>query len=86
MYKFSIPIEIIPHFGIEYYIVLNNLWSISKYGRNIQQNQEGLQRLCTQNCKFGKVADPLTYAGSKNANENRDYERKGREPMNPEDI
>lgn len=33
-----------------------------------------------------KVADPQTYAGSKNANENRDYERKGREPMNPEDI
>lgn len=33
-----------------------------------------------------KVADPQTYAGSKNANENRDNERKGREPMNPEDI
>ena len=33
-----------------------------------------------------KVADPQTYTGSNNANENTDYERRGKEPMNPEDI
>lgn len=30
-----------------------------------------------------KVADPQTYTDSNNANENRDYVRRGKEPMNP---
>ena len=35
----------------------------------------------------GKVADPQTYTGSNNPNENRDFQRRRRkEPMNPEDI
>lgn len=33
-----------------------------------------------------KIANPDTYTGSNNANENRDYEKRGKEPMDPEDI
>ena len=33
-----------------------------------------------------KVADPQTYTGSNNPNENRDFQRRRKEPMNPEDI
>lgn len=33
-----------------------------------------------------KIADPDTYTGSNNVNENRNYEKAGKEPMNPEDI
>ena len=32
------------------------------------------------------VADPDVYAGSNNANENRENEKGGNEPMNAEDI
>ncbi len=31
-----------------------------------------------------KVADPQTYTNPNNANEDRDYERRGKEPLNPE--
>jgi hypothetical protein len=34
----------------------------------------------------GKVADTQTYTNPNNANENRDYERRGKEPVNPEAI
>ncbi|CAN5659964.1 hypothetical protein BH18THE1_BH18THE1_15410 [soil metagenome] len=33
-----------------------------------------------------KVIDPDTYTGSNNENENRENEKGGKEPMNPEDI
>ena len=33
-----------------------------------------------------KITDPDTYTGSNNVNENRYYEKRGKEPMNPEDI
>jgi hypothetical protein len=33
-----------------------------------------------------KVTDPDTYTGSNNENENRENEKGGKEPMNPEDI
>lgn len=33
-----------------------------------------------------EIADPDKYKGSNNANENRENEKGGREPMNPEDI
>ena len=33
-----------------------------------------------------KVADPDVYTGSNNANENRENEKGGNEPMNAEDI
>ena len=33
-----------------------------------------------------KVADPEVYTGSYNANENRENEKGGKEPMNAEDI
>lgn len=33
-----------------------------------------------------KVADPEVYTGSNNANENRENEKGGTEPMNAEDI
>jgi len=33
-----------------------------------------------------KVADPEVYTGSYNENENRENEKGGKEPMNPEDI
>lgn len=33
-----------------------------------------------------KVADPQTYTNPNNANEDRDYERRGKEPLNPEAI
>jgi hypothetical protein len=33
-----------------------------------------------------KVADPQTYTNPNNANENRDYECRGKEPVNPEAI
>lgn len=33
-----------------------------------------------------KVADPQTYTNPNNANENRDYERRGKEPVNPDAI
>ena len=33
-----------------------------------------------------KVIDPDTYTGPNNENENRENEKGGKEPMNPEDI
>ncbi|HEY7778294.1 MAG TPA: hypothetical protein VIA09_07120 [Nitrososphaeraceae archaeon] len=33
-----------------------------------------------------KITDPDTYTGSNNVNENRDYDKSGKEPMNPKDI
>jgi hypothetical protein len=33
-----------------------------------------------------KVADPNVYTGSNNANENKENEKAGKEPMNAEDI
>ena len=33
-----------------------------------------------------KVADPQTYTNPNKVNENRDYERRGKEPVNPDAI